>query len=47
MWVDIVGHTMTEPVHGDRLARCIDALEDVEQRADARACAVAASRAGR
>src|SRR5208283_2257529 len=47
IWLDRVDRTMTDPVHVDRLARTIAALEDIERRAGAQRCAVAASRAGR
>ena len=45
MWLDSVDRTITEPVHVDRLARMIAALEDIEREANAKACFVAAHRA--
>ena len=45
MWLDRIGRTMTEPFHVDRLARCIDALEDVEREANAKARLVTANQA--
>ena len=47
IWLDRVDRTMTEPVHLDRLARTIAALEDVEREANAKACFVAAYRAAK
>ncbi len=44
MWLDRIGRTITEPVHVDRFARYMAALEDIERRAVAKACAVAANR---
>jgi hypothetical protein len=29
IWLDRIGHVITEPAHGDRLARTIAALEDM------------------
>ena len=43
MWLDRIGRAITEPVHVDRVARTIAALEDIERRAGTRRCAVAAS----
>jgi len=47
MWLDSVDRTMTEPVHVDRLARTIAALDDIEREANAKACLVAANRAAK
>ena len=47
MWLDRIGHTITEPVHVDTAARCIAALEDIEREANAKACLVANNRAAK
>jgi hypothetical protein len=45
IWLDRIGHTTTEPTHGDRLSRTIAALEDIELVANAKASIVAGCRA--
>jgi hypothetical protein len=47
MWLDSVDRTIAEPVHVDRVARTIAALQDIERRAGTQCCAVAASRAAK